>query len=790
MPRKPTYEELEQRIRELEALQGENSQPTGTVLENRRLLADLIDNSGTSIFIKNCEGRYLLVNRKWEEVTGLGRDFMLGKTDAELFPAESACQFRENDLRVIETGSVLVIEECLAMPAGQRHFISSKFPLINDHGTLTGLCTVITEISERKEMEAALRRSEAMQRKLLYNIGDVIVIIDREGINRYQSPNIEKMFGWKPEEVVDTSIWDRVHPEDLENAKHFFKRFIQQPNAVKTIESRYLCKDGSYKWVEFTGSNLLDDPDVQGVLGNFHDIMERKQTEQRLRDSEERFKALHNASFGGIGIHDKGVILDCNQGLAEMTGYSLEELIGMNGMLLIAEKSRDYVMEKILSGYEKPYEAFGLRKNGTEFPMRLEARNIPYKGKTVRTVEFRDLTEVKRAEEERKKLEAQLAQAQKMESVGRLAGGVAHDYNNMISVILGYTELALGKVDPSDALHANLTEIHKAAKRSSDITRQLLAFARKQTIAPKVYDLNKIVEHMFKMLRHLIGEDIHLDWIPRSGLWSVKIDPTQMEQVLANLCVNARDAITGVGEITIETRMVTVDKAFCADHPGLNPGQFVLLTVSDNGCGMNKETLAHIFEPFFTTKDATQGTGLGLATVYGIVKQNNGFINVHSEPGKRTRFEIYLPRHTGEAEEILTESEAEISPGSGERVLLVEDEPAIRKMCQNILETLRYQVFCADTPQEALRLAGEDNGDIHLLITDVVMPGMNGRDLAKTMNDTHPETQTLFMSGYTADVIANRGVLEEEVQFIQKPFSIKDFSAKVRETLKPWKRAK
>lgn len=784
MPRKPTYEELEQRVRELEALQIENRQPVGTVLENRRFLSDLIDNSGTSIFIKDCDGRYLLVNRKWEEVTGLNRDSILGKTDTELFPAESARQFRKNDLRVIETGSVLVIEECLATPAGQRYFISSKFPMINDNGAIAGLCTVITEITDRKQMEVALKRSEAMQRKLLYNIGDVIVIIDRKGINRYQSPNIEKMFGWNPKDIVGTSIWDRVHHDDLKNTKRFVKTFIDKPNAVRTIECRYLCKDGSYKWIEFTGSNLLEDPDVQGILGNFHDIMERKQAEQRLRDSEERFKALHNASFGGIGIHDKGIILDCNQGLAEMTGYSLDELIGMNGLLLIAEKDRDHIMQKILSGYEKPYEAFGLRKNGTEFPMRLEARNIPYKGKTVRTVEFRDMTEIKRAEEERKKLEAQLAQAQKMESVGRLAGGVAHDYNNVTSVILGYTELALKKVAPSDPLHADLSEIHRAAKRSAEITGQLLAFARKQTIAPKIYDLNKIVEHMFKMLRHLIGEDIHITWIPQNGLWSVMIDPTQMEQVLANLCVNARDAIAGVGEITIETRMVTLDEAFCADQTDFNPGQYVLLKVSDNGHGMTNETLAHIFEPFFTTKDVTKGTGLGLATIYGIVKQNNGYINVSSKPEKGTSFEIYLPRHIGEAEEILMESEAEISPGNGERVLLVEDEPSIRQMCQMFLKTLRYKVLCAETPEEALRLAGEDHCDIDLLITDVVMPGMNGGDLAKALHAIHPEIKTLFMSGYTADVITNRGVLEEEVQFIQKPFSIKDFSAKIRETLK------
>jgi two-component system sensor histidine kinase EvgS len=385
----------------------------------------------------------------------------------------------------------------------------------------------------------------------------------------------------------------------------------------------------------------------------------------------------------------------------------------------------------------------------------------------------------------RQKAEEHLRQAQKMEAVGQLTGGIAHDFNNLLTVIIGNLQLVEGALEGNDKALKRAREAIDAACKGSELTKQLLAFARKQTIAPKVYDLNKIVEHMFKMLRHLIGEDIHITWIPQSRLWSVMIDPTQMEQVLANLCVNARDAIAGVGEITIETRKVTLDESFCVDHPGFNPGQYVLLKVSDNGCGMNNETLAHIFEPFFTSKDVTEGTGLGLATIYGIVKQNNGHINVSSKPGKGTSFEIYLPRHIGEAEEILAESEAKISPGNGERVLLVEDEPAIREMCQIFLESMRYEVLCAETPEAALRLAGEDNCDINLLITDVVMPGMNGRDLARALHTIHPEIKTLFMSGYTADVIAHRGVLEEEVQFIQKPFTIKDFSAKVRETLKP-----
>jgi len=875
------------------------------ILENKHFLFDLIENSGILVVVKDLEGKYLLVNRKWEEVTGLERESVLGKTDATLFSPEMARQFRNNDLQVIETGSATETEECLKTSSGTRYFISNKFPLRDDNGVVAGLYGVITEITEhkrverelqrsrekyhslfsraqvslfrtsvdgrlleiskryaekagyssveqcmadfvpgqswadpnarekmlgilrengsvsdyeaeiirkdgkhiwilfsatfypeegyiegsivditdRKQTELALQRSEAFQRKMVANIGDVIVIIDRDGINRYQSPNIEKMFGWNPEDVVGTSIWDKVHPEDLEAARKFSASLMRQPKGVETVELRYKCKDGTYKWIAFTGSNLLDDPDIRGILGNYHNIMKRKRADQALRDSEARFKALHNASFGGIAIHDKGRILECNQGLSDITGYSLEELIGMDGLLLIAEPSRETVMKNILSGYEKPYEAMALRKDGTEFPIRLEARNIPYKGKQVRTVEIRDITENKRAEEEREKLQEQLTQAQKMESVGRLAGGVAHDYNNMLSVILGYTELALEKVSSRDPLHTDLREIYRAAKRSSEITQQLLAFARKQAIAPKALDINVVIEKMLNMLRRLIGEDIDVSWHPGKRVPPVKIDPSQLEQILANLCVNARDAIAGVGKIIIETKMASIDEVNRSDFTHDSSTEHVRLSVIDDGCGMDTVTLNNIFEPFFTTKGVSQGTGLGLATVYGIVKQNNGTIDVHSAPGRGTAFNIYWPRHVGDTEKLSPEVTPATPLGQEEVVLLVEDEPAIREMYRVILEKLGYRVLSADMPEKALRIAEKYQDEIDLLVTDVVMPGMNGRELKQLVKALCPDIKVLYMSGYTADVIANRGVLEKEVHFIQKPFSAKDLAIKVKEAL-------
>jgi signal transduction histidine kinase len=394
-----------------------------------------------------------------------------------------------------------------------------------------------------------------------------------------------------------------------------------------------------------------------------------------------------------------------------------------------------------------------------------------------------EIAERKQAELEKEKLQAQLNQAQKMESVGRLAGGVAHDFNNMLGVILGHAEMSLEEIDPEAPLYATLQAVQHAAERSAALTRQLLAFARKQTVAPKVIDINETVAGMLNMLRRLIGEDIDLLWQPGEKLSPVKVDPSQIDQLLANLCVNARDAIDGVGKITIETQPATFDQRYCSAHHGYLPGEYILLAVSDDGCGMDQDTLNHIFEPFFTTKEQGKGTGLGLASVFGMVRQNNGFINVYSESGRGTTFKIYLPIFAVTSARVATKAPDMPAERGNETILLVEDEPAILQMTTMMLERLGYTVVAAATPGEAIRLAHEYRGRVDLLMTDVVMPEMNGRDLAKNLLLINPKLNRLFMSGYTANVIAHHGVLDEGVHFIQKPFSVKELSGKVREVL-------
>jgi CheY-like chemotaxis protein len=353
----------------------------------------------------------------------------------------------------------------------------------------------------------------------------------------------------------------------------------------------------------------------------------------------------------------------------------------------------------------------------------------------------------------------------------------------MLNVILGYADLALMKLEPSGAPHAHLREILKAGQRSADLTRQLLAFARKQTIAPKVLDLNDTVAGMLKMLMRLIGEQIDLLWKPAANLWPVSMDPAQIDQILANLVVNARDAISGPGRITIETGRAEFDEAYCGARLGFIPGCYVLLAVSDDGCGMDKETLASLFEPFFTTKEVGRGTGLGLSTVYGIVRQNCGFINVYSEPGKGTTVRIYLPRDESEQPVAVRTPDTAQAPCGTETVLLVEDESALLTLAATLLEELGYTVLAAATPNQGLRLAEEYAGEIHLLMTDVVMPEMNGRDLRKLLSESRPGIRCLFMSGYTANAIAHHGVLDEGVHFLQKPFSLQSVAVKLREAL-------
>jgi PAS domain S-box-containing protein len=523
------------------------------------------------------------------------------------------------------------------------------------------------------------------------------------------------------------------------------------------------------------------------------DITERKKAEQELRESEETLSKVVAAAQDAIIIMDTaGRIKLWNASAIRIFGYSADEVMGQNLHQLLTGVSQQGVTVPNLREFAQSgqgpmigrmVELSAKRKTGEEFPIELSLAAVMLKGQWHAIGILRDITERKRAEVERERLQTQLTQAQKIESVGRLAGGVAHDFNNILGVILGHTELALEQVPSTEPLHMDLLEIQKAARRSADLTRQLLAFARRQTVSPQVLDLNITVEGMLRMLRRLLGEDLDLVWVPGESLWPVKLDPSQIDQVLANLCVNARDAITGVGKVTIETSNVTFDSANTPRCPGAGLGDWAMLAVSDTGCGMKPEVIEHIFEPFFTTKDVGRGTGLGLATVYGIVKQNNGFIDVSSQPGSGTMFRIYLPRHVGEVASKPAEAASVPAPCGKETVLIVEDELAILRLSKRVLEVSGYCVLAAETPDQAIKLAREHVGEIQLLVTDVVMPEMNGRDLAGQVMSLHPEVRCLFMSGYTADVIARQGVLEEGVHFIQKPFAPKDLTAKVRQVI-------
>jgi PAS domain S-box-containing protein len=634
----------------------------------------------------------------------------------------------------------------------------------------------------------ALLESEKRYRSLIDFLPLPFLITQEERIV-FVNPAVLELFDLKEEEIIGTRPGDWMQPVSKLTAIHIHRQTPDKTGPIEPLEMRLVRNDRpattvlNYTvWITHNG--------LPAALTVLQDITERKRIEktiirqkEALQESEARFKALHDFFFGGIAIHDQGIVLECNQGLSEMTGYQYSELIGMNISMLIAENYRNTVMNDILTGHKKTYEVMGLHKDGKEFHLRIRARNVPYKGKQVRYTEFRDISDQKIAELEKEEIQAQLIQAQKLESVGRLAGGVAHDFNNMLGVILGHTELARLKTDKNHDLLSDLNEIQKAAEHSADLTRQLLAFARKQTIAPRELDLNATVESMLKILRRLIGEDIDLVWKPDVHIWPVKMDPSQIDQILANLCVNARDAISGVGKLTIETGIKTFDKEYCNEHPDFIPGDFVMLAVSDNGCGMDKDTLDNLFEPFFTTKEVGKGTGLGLATVYGIVKQNNGFINVYSEPGQGSTFKIYLSRLVAGADTDMAVPEKKSAAGGTETILLVEDEPSILKITRMMLERKGYSVLSADTPALAMEKAKNHAGPIALLMTDVVMPEMNGRDLAGQISRLYPDIRVLFMSGYTADVIAHQGILDDKVAFIQKPFSMAEMTEKVREVL-------
>jgi len=649
------------------------------------------------------------------------------------------------------------------------------------------------DISESKRSELALRESEQKYRVLTESMKDVVWTLDADTLYyTYISPSLAKLTAYTPEEVISKPMGTTMSKEAREELHAVIRRRATRlrtgeitPDTFFTDEIPLPHKDGSLRITEAVSRYGLNEQTGQiEVHGVTRDITERKRAEA---EREQLTRAIEQSGETIVITDAKGCILYVNPAFTKVTGYTREEALGQNPRILRSgEHDAEFyrtMWDVLCKGGVWEGQIVNRHKSGTLFTE--QAAISPVRDPDGHIVNFvcvkRDITAQIRDQQEKENLQAQLLQAQKMESIGRLAGGVAHDFNNMLQAILGYTEMALEQVEPEKPLHFDLLEIQKAARRSSLLTRQLQAFARKQSIAPKVLDLNQAVEGMFDMLRRLIGEEIGLEWRPGKGLGLVKMDPGQLDQIVTNLCVNARDAIGKNGHIVLETRNATLGETAHGMHGEIPPGNYVVLSVVDDGCGMPQEIIDHIFEPFFTTKPSGKGTGLGLATVYGIVRQNQGGIRVQSKPNQGTAFQIFLPRHAGESPTPESTSESQpLAKSKGQTILLVEDEETILQATRRMLESLGYTVLATTSPEEALRLAQEHKSQIHLLLTDVIMPEMNGPELVQRLLNDHPQLPFLYMSGYTANLLEEKGVREDSVNFIQKPFARETLAQKVQ----------
>lgn len=661
---------------------------------------------------------------------------------------------------------------------------------------------------ERRRAEAALKESRQRLSDIIEFLPDATLVVDKDKKIIAWNRAIEEMTGVSKEQMIGKGDYEYTIPFYGEKRRHLIDLIDVHD---EKLESQYwnITRKGGIVYTEtyvpkvfggtgayvFTAAAPLFDSDGNrwGAIESIRDMTEQKRAEEALRRSEEKYRELvENANSIILRMDNMGKVTFMNEFALRFFGYSEDEIIGRSviGTIVppLETSGRDLqlMIEDIALNPNRYASNINenMRKGGERVWIAWTNKPIRYdNGKVTETLCVgNDITDRRKAEKERENLQAQLNQAQKLESVGRLASGVAHDFNNMLGVILGHADLVLGEITPDIPLYHNVVQIKNAAERSADLTRQLLAFARKQTINPRLLDLNKTISGVLKMLRRLIGEGINLVWKPCTDVWPVKIDPSQVDQILTNLAVNARDAMTGIGSITIETSNIVLDDSYSDTHNGFTAGSFVMLAVSDIGAGMDKATLDRIFEPFFTTKELGKGTGLGLATVYGIVKQNNGFINAYSEPGHGTTFKIYIPRAEEQAAEKPVPDAKRDLEGT-ETVLLVEDEEPLLALNKAILERHGYLVLASRNPREALRIAQTHPGPIHLLLTDVVMPEMNGKDLKNRLEEIKHGFKCIFMSGYAADVIAHHGVLDEGIHFLQKPFSVLSLTEKIRNVL-------
>jgi PAS domain S-box-containing protein len=691
---------------------------------------------------------------------------------------------------IVVSGTVTEEELVAAMRAGAHDYVQKQ--------NLSRLVPAIRrELGEaqirrrHREAEGALKEAQERFRFVVDNTADVVYRLRfPDMVYDYMSPGIERLTGYAPREIngiglerLVVAITDPagkpIAREDLGWARHVEQSgefAVDYQVRTKTGELRWLA-DHSFPWRDAQGRLL-------GAVGTLMDVSERKHAEEALRRSEEYFRSLIENASDPIVVMDKaGTILYESPALEKVLGWRPEERVGHSVLELLPPEDRAAITQRLQPLMGEPgrtdlVETRVLHRDGSWRDIEAVATSrTDEDGRITVILNVRDLTE-------RKSLEAQLNQAQKMEAIGRLAGGVAHDFNNLTTAILGYSELMLRQLGAGDPLRRHVAEVTRAAERAASLTRQLLAFSRKQLLQPKVLEVAEVLEHSRGLLERLIGEDIELVTRTEPGVGRVRADPVQLEQVLLNLVVNARDAMPRGGRLVLEASNADLDDEYAHEHVTVRPGRYVMIAVSDTGVGMDKETQERIFEPFFTTKEKGKGTGLGLSTVYGIVQQSGGYVWVYSEVGRGTTFKLYLPRVDEEADRLAPVATAAATPvAASETLLLVEDEASVRELLKELLESAGYSVLEASRPAEAITLVEARPEPIDLLITDVVLPEMMGPELARHLHQLRPGLRTLFLSGYTEGIVLDKGLMNDDAHFLQKPFTTDALESKVREVL-------
>lgn len=769
------------------------------VTERRRMEASLIESearlrtyleaASEGVVVVGRDGRIEYVNAKMEEMFGYRRDELLGHTLEILIPERYRAAHESHRSGYLENPRMRGMGIGLELTARRKD--GSEFPVevgLSAVAAADGIVQIgfVNDISVRKHAEQALRESEQRLRNLVETTSDLVWEADENGVYRYVSPQVRGILGYEPEELTGRTPFDFMPAEDALHLRERFTQIAASHGGLAGLERNAFHKNGSVVVLETNGLPVFDEGGaLRGFRGIDRDITERKRSEQALRASQESLvRAQRIAHLGNwerdvrsgeltwsdevyrIFRMDPGCFRPTLEGFHRMVHP--DDLAAMNQAVQEAFRTgKPYTLDHrivLADGTERHvHEHAEVLRDETGTPVRL-----------LGTVQ--DVTEYKRLEE-------QLRQSQRMEAVGRLAGGVAHDFNNLLTIISGYSELTLAQLPPDHVMRRDLAEVSRAAERAAALTRQLLAFSRKQILQLKILNLNAVMIDLDKMLRRLIGEDIELCTLLAPQLGLVKADPTQIDQVILNLAVNARDAMPGGGRLLIETANIELDDHYARSHPEVQPGSYVMVAVTDTGIGMDSGVLPHIFEPFFTTKPREKGTGLGLSTVYGIVKQSGGSIFVYSEAGRGTTFKIYFPLIEDMTGVLKPRLAAVATPRGSETILVVEDEEGVRMLVRTILAAHGYKVLQASRGKEALEVLAAQTAPVDLMITDVVMPEMSGRELAHHAAAVWPGMKVLYMSGYTDEAIVQHGVLDSGTPFLQKPFTHDALTRRVREVL-------